>query len=83
MNVQTIQKMRWLCRTDPQFRRALQDDPPAALARWGLAGSETAEALAGSLRALLSRSPEEILTAILQEDPPVWEGVPPEPTVAW
>lgn len=83
MDVQVVQKVRQLYRTDPQFRRALQDDPLTALARWGLAGSETAETLADSLRALLSRSPEEILTAILQEDPPVWEGVPPEPTIVW
>ena len=79
MDVQAIQKMRRLYRSDPQFRRALQDDPVAALTRWGLAGSETARALAGPLRALLSRSPEEILTAVLRIDPPVWDGVPPEP----
>ena len=82
MDIQAIQKMRRLYRSDPLFHRALQDDPTAALTRWGLEGSETAVALAGPLRALLSRSPEETLTAVLRIDPPVWDGVPPEPIVA-
>ncbi|MCL7453315.1 MAG: hypothetical protein M8467_09725 [Anaerolineae bacterium] len=77
MNVQMIREMRRLYRTDPQFCRALQDDPTAALNRWKLQSPETAQALAGPLRALLSRSPEEVLVTVAEEIPD-WDGVPPE-----
>jgi hypothetical protein len=82
MNVQIIREMRRLYRTDPQFRRALQDDPTAALTHWKLQSSETAQVLAGPLHALLSRSPEEILMTVVEGDPPDWDGVPPEPVMA-
>jgi len=82
MDIHVIQKIRRLCQTDPQFRCALQDDPMTALTRWELGGSETTEAMADSLRVLLSCSSEEILTSILEEDLPVWHGVPPELVVS-
>ena len=79
MDVQAMKTIRRLYRTDPQFRRAIGDDPEAALIRWELAGSETARALASSLRGLLERLPEEVLASVLTPDLPDWHGPTPTP----
>ena len=77
MDAQAMKTMRRLYQADPRFRRALEHDPETALVNWGLAGSETAKALATSLRELLKLSPEGILASILAEDLPDWHGPTP------
>jgi len=72
VDVQAMKRMRHLYQADPEFRRALQDDPAAALVRWDLASSETARDLAGTLRRLLDLSPEGILASVLEVDLPDW-----------
>lgn len=82
MDVQALKVIRHLYEVDPEFRRALQDDPAAALVRWDLASSETARDLAGTLRRLLDLSSEGILAAVLEVRLPDWHGMPPEAAVS-
>ena len=77
MDTQAMKKVRWLYRTDAQFRHALRKDPEAALIRWELAGSETARTLVSSLRELLGRSPEEVFESVPIPDLPNWHAVVP------
>ena len=77
MNVQAIKKMRHLYQVDPEFRRALQKDPAAALVRWDLASAEAAQDLAGTVRRLLDLSSGEILASVLDVSLPDWHGAPP------
>jgi hypothetical protein len=82
VDLQGMKTMRHLYQADPQFRRALQDDPAAALVRWDLASSEAARALAGTLRGLLDLSSEGILASVLEVDLPDWFGTAPEAIVS-
>jgi hypothetical protein len=77
MDLQAIKKMRHLYQVDPEFRRALQADPAAALARWDLASAETAQDLAGTVHRLLGLSSGEILASVLKVNLPDWNGAPP------
>jgi hypothetical protein len=82
MDVQAIKKMRHLYHVDPEFRRALQGDPAAALVHWDLASAETAKDLAGTVRRLLGLSSGEILASVLEVNLPDWNGPPPEAAVS-
>jgi hypothetical protein len=72
MDVQAIKRMRHLYQVDPEFRRALQEDPAAALVRWDLASAETARDVAGTVRRLLELSSGEIVASVLDVDLPDW-----------
>jgi hypothetical protein len=82
MDVQATRKMRHLYQVDPEFRHALQEDPAAALVRWGLAISETASGLADAVCKLLDLSSEEILTSVLDVALPDWYAISPESAVS-
>jgi len=79
MDTQTVRIVRSLYRGNPQFCRTPSSDPTALLVRMQMEDAETARILAGPLHSLLDRSPEQILAYVLEGDPPVWEGMPPEP----
>ncbi len=79
MDVQAIGNVRSTQRMDPELAGILREDAAPDFARLRWQGTDMAALLARPLRLLVSLSPEEILTRVLEGDPPLWEGMPPVP----
>ncbi len=79
MDVQAIGNVRSTQQMDCDLAGILREDVGPDFARLRWQGTDMVTLLAGPVRLLVSLSPEEILTRVLEGNPPLWEGMPPGP----
>jgi len=68
MKLKALRSLRRRIAADARFREALQADSASMLTDRGLGGSKV-------LCALLNQPSDQIVSSILEQEPPEWQGV--------